>query len=152
MVNKEKIASTVQRMVDQVLEETYDFKIFDEIYYLSEYLLDPKDDSSVNFTEGNFPTSVGFSLTELKKVHTALYNQLLNKEINRKKISFLRTMRIVHALKEFEVNKGKIDFSKTTNPKVNFCVQVFSMECCLEAIWGNDNTKPLEFVHQLDKM
>ena len=151
MVDKEKIASTVQRMVDQVLEETYNDKIFDEIYYLSEYLLDPKEPSCC-FTTANFPTSTGFSFTELKKVHTALYKRLLKKEINRKKISFLQTMRIVRALEEFEEEKGKTDFSQTTNPKVNFCVQVSHMESYLKEIWENDGTNPFKFVHQLDQM
>ena len=150
MTNKEKIASTVQRMVNQVLEETYDEKIFDEIFFLGLYLVDPND--TAGYTMSDFPSLDGFSFKELRKIHTELYKRLLNKEINRKKISFLRTMRIVRALQEFEEEKGKTDFSKTTNPKVDFCVQVYSMECCLEEVWENDGTKPLEFIHQLDKM
>ena len=150
MVDKEKIASTVQRMVDQVLEETYDTKIFDEIYFLSNYMIDPKDTGRC--TLADFPALDGFSFTELKKVHTTLYRRLLKKELNRKKSSFLRTMRIVRALEEFEEEKGKTDFSQAANPKVSFCVEVSSMEIYLDEIWGTNGTKPLEFVHQLDKM
>ena len=138
MVDKEKITSTVQRMVGQVLEETYDTKIFDEIFCLSQYLQEPDDTS---YKANNLPKFEAFSRTELKRTHRALTKRLL-KEINHKKISFLRTMRLIHALMNADSYGPEVDFSQVTNSKVQFCLQVWNMEI----------SNPLEFVHQLDKM
>ena len=139
MVDKEKITSTVQRMVDQVLEETYDTEIFDEIFCLSEYLRNPDDNTS--YRANNLPKFEAFSLTELKRTHRALTKRFL-KEINHKKVSFLRTMRLIYALMNTDPYSSEVDFSQVSNSKVQFCLQVWNMEI----------PNSLEFVHQLDKM
>ena len=121
MTNKEKIASTVQRIVGQVLEETYDEKIFDEIYNLSLYLRHPEDTS---FKDNNLQLFEEFSYREMKKTHSSLKKQLL-KKINHKRISFLRTMRCIQALRACVVDSANIDLAYILNFDMTYLILQF---------------------------
>ena len=133
MADKEKIASAVQRIVNQVLKETYDEKIFDEIFLLIEFL----EDTTKTYYRTELNLFEGFSITDLRKASTALKKSLLEK-INHSEISFLQTMRLVQAL---DVVAPNAKFSKA-NPKVKFCLE----------LWNRDVSSHLELVHLLDQM